>query len=185
LLRTGMIGGAGSMAIGPVQLLVVGLPDGEPHAGIKDELEWLRENDIMRLIDLLIVRKDADGNISRLETSDLSQDEAVEVGAVVGALIGYGAAGEEGAEVGATAGAGAAADGSILSDDDVWFADDAIPNDRTVAVALIEHRWAVPLQEAIGKAGGGVLVDAWVHPTDLVAIGAMSADETPKANRLT
>jgi uncharacterized membrane protein len=171
------------MAMGPVQLLIIGLPDAEPHAGIKEELEWLRENDIIRLIDLLIVRKDADGNISRLETSDLSQDEAVEVGAVVGALIGYGAAGEEGAEVGALAGAEAAADGSILSDDDeVWFADDAIPNDTTVAVALIEHRWAAPLQEAIGKAGGVALVDAWVHPTDLVAIGAMSAEEMPQAS---
>jgi uncharacterized membrane protein len=182
LLRTGMIGGAGSTAMGPVQLLVIGLPDAEPHAGITDELEWLRENDIMRLVDLLIARKDADGNLSRLETSDLSQDDAVEVGAVVGALIGYGAAGEEGAEVGATAGAGAAADGSILGDDVVWFADDAIPNDRTVAVALIEHRWAVPLQEAIGKAGGVTLADAWVHPSDLVAIGAMSADEMPRAS---
>lgn len=177
-----MIGGAGSTAMGPVQLLVIGLPDAEPHSGITDELEWLRENDIMRLIDLLIARKDADGNISRLETSDLSQDEAVEVGAVVGALIGYGAAGEEGAGVGATAGAEAAADGSILGDDVVWFADDAIPNDRTVAVALIEHRWAVPLQEAIGKAGGVALADAWVHPTDLVTIGAMSADEMPRAS---
>jgi uncharacterized membrane protein len=176
-----MIGGAGSSVMGPVQLLVIGLPDAAPHAGIKDELEWLRENDIMRLIDLLIVRKDVDGNISILETSDLSPDEAVEVGAVAGALIGYRAPGEEGAEMAATAGAKAAAGGSILSDDDVWFADDAIPYGSTVAVALIEHRWAAPLREAIGKAGGVALVDAWVHPTDLVAIGAMSAEETPQA----
>jgi uncharacterized membrane protein len=177
-----MIGGAGSSVMGPVQLLVIGLPDAAPHAGIKEELEWLRESDFMRLIDLLIVRKDADGDIRMLETSDLSPDEAVEVGAVVGALMGYGATGGERAEMGAMAGAEAAADGSIPSDDDdVWFADDAIPCDSTVAVALIEHRWAVPLQEAIGKAGGVALVDAWVHPTDLVAIGAMSAEEMPRA----
>jgi uncharacterized membrane protein len=165
------------VALGPVQLLVIGLPDAEPHTGIREELEWLRENEIIRLIDLLVVRKDTEGNITRLETSDLSQDESVEVGAVVGALIGYGAAGEDGAEVGALAGAEAGADGSILSDDDVWFADDAIPNDSTVAVALIEHRWALPLKEAIAKAGGVNLADAWIHPSDLVAVGMLSAEE--------
>jgi uncharacterized membrane protein len=170
------------MAMGPVQLLVIGLPDAEPHTAIKEELEWLRENDIIRLIDMLVVRKDADGNVTAVESTDLSTDEAMEVGSVVGALIGYGAAGEEGAEIGAMAGAAAGADGSILTDeDDVWFADDAIPNDTTVAVALIEHRWAAPLQEAIGKAGGVALVDAWVHPSDLIAVGAMSAEELPPA----
>jgi uncharacterized membrane protein len=168
--------------MGPVQLLIIGLPDAEPHTGIREELEWLRENDIIRLIDMLVVRKDSEGNVTTIETSDLSQDEAVQVGAVVGALIGFGAAGEEGAELGAVAGAEAGADGSILSDgDDVWYADDAIPNDSTVAIALIEHRWAIPLQEAIAKAGGAHLADAWVHPADLVAIGAMAADDLPPA----
>jgi uncharacterized membrane protein len=163
------------VTLGPVQLLVIGLPDAQPHAGIREELEWLRENDIIRLIDLLLVRKDKEGNVMRLETSDLSQEESTEFGAVVGALIGYGAAGEEGAEAGAIAGAEAGADGSILTDedDDVWFADDVIPND----IALIEHRWAVPLKEAIQKAGGVNLADAWIHPADLVAVGMLSAEE--------
>jgi uncharacterized membrane protein len=166
------------VALGPVQLLVIGLPDPEPHTGIREELEWLRESESIRLIDLLVVRKDNEGNVTRVETSDLSPDEAVEVGAVVGALIGYGAAGEDGAEVGALTGAEAGADGSILSDGgDVWFADDAIPNDSTVAVALIEHRWALPLKEAIAKAGGVNLADAWIHPSDLVAVGMLSAEE--------
>jgi uncharacterized membrane protein len=167
------------VTLGPVQLLIIGLPDAQPHAGIREELEWLRENDIIRLIDLLLVRKDKEGNVMRLETSDLSQEESAEFGAVVGALIGYGAAGEDGAELGAIAGAEAGADGSILTDedDDVWFADDAIPNDSAVAIALIEHRWAVPLKEAIQKAGGVNLADAWIHPSDLVAVGMLSAEE--------
>ena len=50
--------------------------------------------------------------------------------------------------------------------------DDAIPNGSVVAIALIEHRWAVGLRDALGAAGGYHLADAWVHPIDLAAVGA-------------
>ena len=84
------------MAIGPVQLLVVGFGQGEFHGRIRAELERLRDSDTVRVIDLLAIRKDADGNIERLQLSDLSEDEAMELGAIAGALIGLGAGGEEG-----------------------------------------------------------------------------------------
>jgi hypothetical protein len=162
-----------NLSVGPVQLLVIELPDEGRNAAIRDELEWLRESDTIRLVDVLLVRKDAEGNISTLETGDVAQDAADAVGAVVGALIGYGTAGERGAK--------AIPGGSLLRDERVWFPDDAIPNDCSVAVALIEHRWAAPLQEAITKVGGATLADAWVHASDLVAIGMLPAGDAPKA----
>ena len=45
-----------------------------------------------------------------------------------------------------------------------------------VGVALIEHRWAIPLRDAIRRAGGVPLADSWIHPEDLIAIGAATAD---------
>jgi hypothetical protein len=39
------------------------------------------------------------------------------------------------------------------------------------AVALLEHRWAIPLVEAIDRAGGTALADAWLAPEDLASIG--------------
>jgi uncharacterized membrane protein len=164
------------MSIGPVQLLVVGFNHPDFHGQILAELDRLRENDSIRVIDLLAVRKDADGNVERLRGSDLSADETAEFGAIVGALIGLGAGGEEGAEAGAEIGAEAAQDGGILPDD-IWYVDDAIPNDSAAAVALIEHRWAIGLRDVIRDAGGFHLADAWVHPLDLVAVGVMAADE--------
>jgi hypothetical protein len=92
----------------------------------------------------------------------------------VGALIGLGAAGEEGAEVGAVVGAEAGVDGHLLPDD-VWYVDDALQPGDAAAVALIEHRWAIPLRETIRAAGGFHLADAWVHPLDLVAVGLIGA----------
>ena len=56
---------------------------------------------------------------------------------------------------------------------DIWYVDDAIPNGSVVAIALIEHRWAVGLRDALGAAGGYHLADAWVHPIDLAAVGAV------------
>jgi uncharacterized membrane protein len=160
--------------IGPVQLLVLGFTHGNFHGQIKAELDRLREHDTIRLLDLAFIRKDDAGNVTRLQASDLSTEDAEELGALVGALIGLGAAGEEGADVGAAVGAEAGADGHLLPDD-VWYIDDALQPGDAAAVALIEHRWAIGLREAIRDAGGFHLADAWVHPLDLVAIGLIDS----------
>jgi uncharacterized membrane protein len=164
------------MTLGPVQLLVVGFEDGGPTDEILAELDQLRDSDVVRLIDLIAVRKDADGILEQLRRNDLSPEEAEAFGAIVGALVGFGAAGEEGAEPGAIEGAAAPEDGLVF-DDEVWYVDDAIPNGTTAAVALLEHRWAIPLREGIRTAGGFHLADAWIHPTDLVGIGLIAAEE--------
>ena len=99
------------MAIGPVQLIVLGFNHPDFHGEIIAELERLRESDTVRVIDALAVYKDADGEIEVEHLSNLSEDEAIELGSKVGALIGLGIEGEEGFEAGAAAGAEAAADG--------------------------------------------------------------------------
>ena len=164
------------MTIGPVQLLVVGFAGGEFKGEIMAVLDDLRDRDVIRLIDMAFVRKDEQGDLVMIERSDLSEEEAAEFGAVVGALIGFGAAGEEGAEIGAVEGAEAAADGGML-EDQMWYIADEIPEGTAAAVALIEHRWAIPLRESIINAGGFLLSDAWIHPTDLVAIGLAASGE--------
>jgi uncharacterized membrane protein len=164
------------MTIGPVQLLVVGFAGGEFKGEIMAVLDDLRDRDVIRLVDMAFVRKDEQGDLVMIERSDLSEEEAAEFGAVVGALIGFGAAGEEGAEIGAIEGAEAASEGGML-EDQMWYIADEIPEGTAAAVALIEHRWAIPLREAIMNAGGFLLSDAWIHPTDLVAIGLAASEE--------
>ncbi len=165
------------MAIGPVQLLVVGFEAEQEFTGeVLAELQRLREHDIVRLIDLMVVRKDADGEVDSVQISDLSEEEATEFGAVVGALIGFGAGGEEGAEAGALAGAEALEDRHALGEKDVWYLADSIPDNSIAAVALLEHRWAIPFRDKILEAGGTVFADEWVHPGDLVAVGLAAAE---------
>jgi uncharacterized membrane protein len=164
------------MAIGPVQMLVVGFEGPKFKGEILEELKRLKEQDIIRLIDLAVIYKDDEGNVETLHQSDLSSDEALEFGALAGALIGLGVGGEEGAEAGARAGAEAMADGQVFDDEQVWYAADAIPNGTAAGVALIEHRWAIPLRDAIVRAGGIPLIDEWIHANDLVAVGVAASE---------
>src|ERR1700750_1189782 len=97
------------MAIGPVQLIVLGFSHPDFHGEIISELERLRESDTIRVIDSLAVYKDAGGGLQVEHLSNLTEQEAIELGSKIGALIGLGIEGEEGAEAGAAAGAEEAA----------------------------------------------------------------------------
>jgi len=75
-------------------------------------------------------------------------------------------------------GAEAAADGvDIFSDEQAWDVLADIPDDSAAALILIEHHWAVPLRDAIVRAGGFRLSDGFISPLDLVEIGLLEADE--------
>ena len=166
------------MTMGPVQLLVFAFDRPDFDGSVIAELERLKENGVVRLIDGAVIYKDAGGDVAIYERSDLTIEEAEELGAVVGALIGLGAAGEEGAELGAEVGAEAAEEGFGLFDaEDLEDIIEDLPEDSAVAALLLEHRWAIPFREAAFDAGGIPVVDEWVHPLDLVAVGLMEAEE--------
>jgi uncharacterized membrane protein len=164
------------MTFGPVQMLVVGFDTDEFTGKIREELKRLKEADVVRVIDLLAVRKSADGELEILQESDLTKDEATEFGALIGALVGFGAGGEEEATIAAVAGAAELEDGHVFDDSEVWYLGDAIPPGSAAAIALLEHRWAIPLRDKIIEAGGVALADEWIHPRDLIAVGAMAEE---------
>ncbi|HEX9359257.1 MAG TPA: hypothetical protein VF933_36285 [Streptosporangiaceae bacterium] len=175
------------MAIGPVQLIVLGFNHPDFHGEIIAELERLRESDTVRVIDALAVYKDADGELEVEHLSNLTENEAIELGSKIGALIGLGIEGEEGMEAGALAGAEevAAAGGvHVFTEEEGWDVLEDIPNDSAAALILIEHHWAVPLRDAIARAGGFRISDAFISPLDLVELGLVSADEAKQLHEL-
>jgi uncharacterized membrane protein len=173
------------MAIGPVQLIVLGFEQPEFHGEIIAELDRLRGSDTVRVIDALAVHKDAEGEIEVAHLSTLSKDEAIELGTEIGALIGLGIEGEEGMVAGAEAGAEAAAEGAtVFSDEEAWDVIEEIPNDSAAALVLIEHQWAVRLRDAVARAGGFRISDGFISPLDLVEIGLHSREEAEELHAL-
>jgi uncharacterized membrane protein len=168
------------MAIGPVQLIVLGFSHPDFHGEIIEELERLHASNTVRVIDSLVVYKDADGELEVEHLSNLTRDEAIEIGSKIGALIGLGIEGEEGMEAGAIAGAeevDAAGGVHVFTEEEGWDVLEDIPNDSAAALILLEHHWAVPLRDAVMRAGGFRISDGFISPLDLVAIGLMEADE--------
>jgi uncharacterized membrane protein len=175
------------MAIGPVQLLVLGFNHPDFHGEIIAELERLRASDTVRVIDSLAVYKGPEGALEVEHLSNLTEQEAVEMGSKIGALIGLGIEGEEGMEAGALAGAETAAEqGGVraFTEEEGWDVLEDIPTDSAAALILLEHHWAVPLRDAIARAGGFRISDGFISPLDLIDIGLMSAEEAKELHDL-
>jgi len=162
------------VAIGPVQLIVVGFQHREFHGEIISELERLRDCDALRVIGALAVYKGAEGEIAVQHLSNLTEDEAIDLGSTAGAPLAPGIVGEEGAEAGAEEGAWGA---DTFMDEEAWDVLDDVPNDSAAALLLIEHRWAAPMRDAIARAGGFRISDGFVNPIDLIEVGLISAEE--------
>lgn len=181
------------MSVGPIQLLAIGFEEFEPSGHILTELRMATEAGTIRLIDAQFVRKDNAGRITSMEMSGLSPAETIEFGAVIGGLLGMGAAGPEGAEVGALSGALAAAERSYgLTLSEIQSIADDLPLGGAAALLAIEHTWATGFRDAVAAAGGEMIAQGFLTPQALFMVGteieaaaeAMAAVEAADAVKL-
>lgn len=172
--------------IGPVHLLVIGLDSSELKGQIARELHRASESGTIRVLDALAIQRTPSGGVVSLGASDLTPDQRIVYGAVIGGLMGFGATGtDEGASEGAEAGALAFANRNFgMSGSDIRAIADDLPPGATALMVLLEHRWAIPLKEALQSAGGVVLAQGIVQPQDLVAFGAALSDYSAEADRI-
>lgn len=171
--------GGWHMAVGPVEFLVIGFKHPDFRGEIIAELDRLKDSDTVRVIDSLAVYKDAAGDMKAMSLSNLSGDEAIEIGAKIAALIGLGMAGEEGMTAGAVLGAELAAEQGVrvFTEETAWEMLDEMPNDSAAAFILLEHHWAVPLRDAMVRANGFLIAEDFISPVDMVEIGLLEAEE--------
>jgi uncharacterized membrane protein len=172
------------MTYGPMQLVALGFGRAMLPLDFVNQLRRLRDDGIVRLVDAVFVAKDEHGDLTEVRASDLSEDEAVLLGTLSGALFGYGAAGEEGAALGAELGGLAAAEqGEFgLDSEDIDAIADLIPRGSAAAFLLLEHLWAIGLKEAIRNANGAVIAHGWITPAMLIAMGEAAAAEAELDN---
>ena len=173
---------SGLKDLGPIQVLTVAFDGNHFKGEILPELERLKVLGLIRVIDLLFIRKDSTGAAATLTATDLDWEEAADFGAMVGGLIGWGFGGAEGAEIGWMAGAADSADGHTLGENDSFNLLQSIPNGSSAGIVLIEHVWAKPLRAAIARADGIEVSNSWLRPDDLVRMGMdMAASDSSDA----
>jgi Family of unknown function (DUF6325) len=130
-----------AMTLGPVEYVLIGFPGNRFKGEIIPALAQLVESGTIRIIDLVFVKKDADGAMEVFEYDAL--DEVTDVAEIEGEA------------------------GGLLSDEDIAFAAEALEPDTSAALLVWEDRWAAPLADALRNAGG-VLIDGERIPHDIV-----------------
>jgi len=153
--------------VGPVQIVVVGFGELTFDGAVLSELRRLRDLEVVRLVDMVIVAKSNSGELVRVKASDLTEEDAAQLGEIAGALVGLEGAEGDGGQPDAAAGDQSTPVHGFLGDERTWSVADVIPGGTMAVVAVLEHRWAIPLRDAVRRAGGETLADAWIHPDDL------------------
>jgi len=116
--------------MGPIDSVVIAFPDGQPKGEAAPLLLDLVDRGIIRILDLMFIRKDADGSIAGLEISNLDSEGASELVMFAGAASG------------------------MLTDEDKQEAGNLLDPGSAAAVIVFENRWAAPFARAVRHAGG-------------------------------
>jgi hypothetical protein len=77
------------------------------------------------------------------------------------------------------AGAAELADGHLFDQDDIFRVTQALPNNMSAALVLLEHLWAKPLLDAVDRASGIELSNDWIRPEEVVSIAHSTARRAP------
>lgn len=133
--------------MGPVTYMVVEFPGSQFKGEIAPALRELVDNRQIRILDLVLVKKNADGSIESVELSSLSESDS-ELAARL--------AGLETTALG------------ILNYNDIEILAGALENDSSAAILLFENLWAERFADAITNANGRwVLLES--VPSDVLA----------------
>jgi uncharacterized protein DUF6325 len=117
------------MTLGPLEYLLVAFEGNNFSGEVLNALHDAQDKGTIRVIDLIVLKKDEQGNLTALELSELSEEEARPFGFLAGGLM------------------------SIFEPDDVELTASQMPNNSAAGLLLIEDTWAIPLKEAILHAG--------------------------------
>ena len=131
------------MAIGPLELIVIGCPGKRFSSEVLPELSAIQEQGLIEVVDLLFIRKAADDTIAVLEVHDLDDEELAAFDPIKGHLTG------------------------VITQEDIVKLGSAVPPDTSATIVLLEHHWLGRLEQAVARADGTVYIGGMVPPTAL------------------
>jgi hypothetical protein len=129
--------------------MIVEFPGNQFKGEIVPALKELVSSGTIRIIDLLFVKKDADGNVSSVEIDSVSPEEAIAFSTFDGEIY------------------------DLLNEQDIALVAEKMQPNSSGAVMVFEHLWAIRLRDAVVNAGGRLIDDDRVP--EVVAEAAMQA----------
>jgi hypothetical protein len=136
---------------GPVDYVVVEFPGSKFNGEIAPALTDLVDRGIIRVLDLILIVKEADGSFDAIEIADLDESEAGELRRLEAHVA------------------------ELLSEEDVVSLTAAIEPGSTAALLVYENKWAAPFAAAVRHSGGQLVANGRIPIQALVA--ALEADE--------
>ncbi|HZD43934.1 MAG TPA: hypothetical protein VE134_07735 [Methanomicrobiales archaeon] len=170
------------MTIGPIQMIMVGFEKGEFEGEIFRELEMLRGDGAIRLIDMLFVHRPLEGGAFRMDPEEISLELNLQYGDLVGSLVGI-KAGELERTLSRTAPESmeTAKYTYGLTEEDLLKVTDRIPRGSSAAIILIEQLWAVRLAKAVRDEGGFLLAEGLITAAPLRRVREQVAESAHAA----
>jgi uncharacterized membrane protein len=121
------------MAIGPVEILVIGFPGNQFNGEVAPALADLVQSGLIRVIDLVFVTKDAAGDVVGIELSDVDESVSAAFQPHVEEPSG------------------------LLADEDIEDLGADLEPNSSAAILLFEHVWATKFRDAVVDSGGELL----------------------------
>jgi len=123
------------MGFGPLEVVVLAFPGNQFNGDVLPSLVELVANETIRIVDLAILSKDADGNLTAMEIADLAPDMAQPFLGLV----------DE-------------AEGIFADEDFAVFGEQLAPN-STGACIIFENTWAARFVDAVHGSNGVVVIN--------------------------
>jgi hypothetical protein len=136
--------------MGPVDYLVVEFPGNRMTGEGLPLLVDLVDRGIIRILDLVFIRKDADGSVSAITISELDGDARQAMGVFEGATSG------------------------LLGDDDLQEAASVLESGNSAGVLVYENTWAAPLAAALRRGGAQLVARGYIPAQALLAAAESS-----------
>jgi hypothetical protein len=139
------------MSFGPIEMLVVKFPGNQFRGEIAPALAELVETGTIRVIDLVFIKKDADGTLTSIELADLDPEAAADYAPAVEDVSG------------------------LLSEDDIRELGALLDDNSSAGLLLFENTWATRFADAVRNAKGEVLLSERIPRAVIEAVLAEGA----------
>jgi hypothetical protein len=136
------------VTLGPLEYVVIGFTGNNFDGSIAREIEKVVENKTIRLIDVVFVAKDADGETMILELDNKDDPRFAQFAALLADSM------------------------ALLTPEDLVQIGESLPDNTSGLILLFEHRWAEDLKSALLAAGGFLVARETIPPEVLAEVSA-------------